>query len=358
MDHARSDADRARVFTDRIGCMWYQGRKADAVAAADRAVGLAREVGDTDLRALALGRQANALAMTGRSSEAAAAVADAAALGEQAMPATRGLIAGAGALVAGSQGDLGEARRLYAEAAARFREAGDLRRAARNEMNFADSLNRIGAYADAERELGAAAENCRRVGYRHGEALAHVNRGYALVMQGRGEDALAVLEAARTIGESTRSAASLLPTRLFSVRARLLTSASASLASEAETVAADAEKVGYADLRALSWAVAADAWLRCGDALRAEDAARRAVRVRDELGGVSQDEAELFLILARALHANGRPDEASDVLSRGRARVEELAAGIQDEVLRARFRNDVAAHRELLRADLAASEPS
>jgi hypothetical protein len=88
--------------------------------------------------------------------------------------------------------------------------------------------------------------------------------------------------------------------------------------------------------------------LAAGEVQRAVELSSAALALRDELGSVEEDEAELFVVRARALEALGRHEEARAVRARGRARVEEIAAHISEEALRKRFVEDVSAHRELL----------
>jgi hypothetical protein len=56
----------------------------------------------------------------------------------------------------------------------------------------------------------------------------------------------------------------------------------------------------------------------------------------------------VFVVAVDALEAVGRGAEAAAMRERGRARVEEIAACIEDPAWRRRFRHDVVAHRGLL----------
>jgi hypothetical protein len=69
--------------------------------------------------------------------------------------------------------------------------------------------------------------------------------------------------------------------------------------------------------------------------------------IRDQLGGLEEDEGEIFAVYARALDFVGRSDEAAEVRARGRRRIAEIASRISDEALRERFSNDVRAHQSL-----------
>ena len=58
--------------------------------------------------------------------------------------------------------------------------------------------------------------------------------------------------------------------------------------------------------------------------------------------------ADIFISYAKALAACGRSQEASDVLARGRQRLEQVMRGIADLEWRERFVNAVPAHRPLM----------
>jgi hypothetical protein len=118
--------------------------------------------------------------------------------------------------------------------------------------------------------------------------------------------------------------------------------------AEAEAAAVDADIQGVVALEAMALATAAQAALIQGDAANALPSSTRALELRDRMGGMEEDEADLFLTHARVLTALGRDAEATATLERGRARVEELARLITDDNWRQRFLEDIPAHRELL----------
>jgi len=68
-----------------------------------------------------------------------------------------------------------------------------------------------------------------------------------------------------------------------------------------------------------------------------------------DIGGIEEDESELFVTHMRALIASGRDADAAEIRERGRARVRQIAERISDPQWRDRFLNDVAANRELMR---------
>ena len=73
--------------------------------------------------------------------------------------------------------------------------------------------------------------------------------------------------------------------------------------------------------------------------------------LRDEIGAMEEDEAEVFLALAGALHASGRLEDSREVVARGAARLEYLAGRIADADWRARFLVEVPINRRLIELD-------
>ena len=69
--------------------------------------------------------------------------------------------------------------------------------------------------------------------------------------------------------------------------------------------------------------------------------------LRYELGGVEEDESEIYLARVRSLESAGRSEEAAAVLEMGRSRLLQLASRIRDGEWRERFLRDVASNREL-----------
>jgi hypothetical protein len=93
--------------------------------------------------------------------------------------------------------------------------------------------------------------------------------------------------------------------------------------------------------------VAARALLAAEDIEGAIEQSQRALARRDEIGGVEEDEAEVFLTAVVALEAAGRKEEAREIRRRGRERVESIARRIADDGFRKRFLVEVPAHQAL-----------
>jgi len=344
---ARSPSDRARVLADEAVWHWRRGASDRAESVAEEAVAAARQGDDLETLAMARGRQAAVLTYLGQLDNARVALREAEALAESAAPRVRSLAAGWRAQLASALGDLGERRDAYRRAVELYTAEGDLRRAAGAEMNLADASNRVGAYAEAERALRDALEKCRRVGYRLMEGYALANLGYALTMLGRPEEALAALDEAGALAERAKEARFGIFVRAYRARALLRAGRAKEALREARETAMLAEAGDLGSVAVLAHTLASEAALSMGQSDAALAAASRAMTLRDELGSVEEDEAEVFLAFARALEAHGRLADAEDARLRGRSRVQYIARRIADPELRDRFVRDVAANRAL-----------
>jgi tetratricopeptide (TPR) repeat protein len=342
-----SELQRARARIDAAVWSWRVGRADEALDRASDAIAAARAAGDAEILALCLGRLAVILTYAGALADAERALAEAEPLARAASPLLAAHAASWRAQLANARGDQGERRAAYREAVRLYEQVGDVRRAAGAELNLADAANRVGAYAEAERALQAAAEKAARVGNALWEGYAALNLGYACLAQGRLDDARAALARARDRAERTGEARLAIFARIYEARAEI-GGRPGEASKRALDAAAEAEQRRLAALTALALAVAARAALAAGDAATALACSERSLAVRDELGALEEDEAEVFLVHAEALEANARFVEGAAVRERGRARVVELASGISDPHLRACFLRDVPAHRELV----------
>ena len=353
---AEGDRELAQVLIEHAVFASRTGDTPTALRAAQEAVDHARSCGDTELLAMARGRAAFALVIAGRHREAEAALAEAEAIAERASPRVRAFVSEFRGLLANALGDLGMQVEAYGEAVRQYEAVGDVRRAAGAEGNVADAYNRVGAYSEAEVALRATVEKCRRVGNHLVEAYAMVNLGYALAMQDRHEEATAVIEEARRRAQITRDVRLDLFARVYLTRTRLSVARErgdasrvvVALVAEADSAAEEASRLGLPSIRALALSLAARGLLDLGDSARALDRSSEALRIRDELGSLEEDEGGVFLTHVRALTAAGRATEAVEVRARGSARLDELAGRIGSDAWRERFRRDVAAHRKLL----------
>ena len=344
---AASGADRARVLAEKSAWLARVGRTDEAIECAQTAVQTGRTAKDPAVLAVAEVRHAEALTFAGRFAEAEACLHAASQLAAGAESA-RAKIVASQAFVAVAVGDVGKAREAYTRAIALLGAAGDVRRAATNEQNLADIYNRVGAYAEAEQALGAALEGCRKVRNRLAEGWVLANLGYAQTRQGRPDEALASLTEAGRLAEQTGYARLGLFVRIYRARALSAAGRAPEAVVEAEQAAALAEELGHTGLLVVALTVGAQAQLQIDAKEAALALSTRALSLRDELGGVEEEEGEVFVTHMLALQACGRRADAEQVRARGRQRIEALAARIEDPDWRRRFLGDVAAHRTLL----------
>jgi eukaryotic-like serine/threonine-protein kinase len=347
LEQASTESERGRALAEQSWWMSNMGRPEDALAIAESAVLAAKRGGDREVLARALGRQVVALIHAGRLKEARDALREATLLTSGAPLQLRALAQSWRAQLASALGDLGERRDAFQSAMWLYSKVGDIRSAAGAEANLADAYNRIGAYAEAEAALARAIEGCRRVGNRLMEGYAELNRGYSLAMMGRTADAIEALDAAAAIAQATQNRRLAICAAIYRARADLGHEGADRAFNAAVLAAEDARAISLPAQRAQALLIAARAKLALNDSEGACAFAREALEIRDQLGSVEEDEAEIFLVYSETLIALGRREEAAAVLARGRKILEAVALGIGDPEQRRRYLEDVAAHRSL-----------
>jgi len=344
---AQSDADLARALTDGAVWLWRNGQTESALSMIVQAVGIARSSADPEVLATARGREATLLSYLGQPGRASEAFEEAKALSEEDVPTMAPLIAAWGAQLATAQGDLAKRESAYREALRLYEAAGDLRRAAGAETNLADGYNRMGAYEEAEHSLKDAIVRCQRLGNRLIEGYALTNLGYALIRQERNEEALAALDQASELADKVGDRRLSLCIAIYRARASLAVRPEDAV-RDADEAATEAGSRGWDGLRVMALTVSASAELGRGRPEEALLGSSEAMELRDRIGGVEEDEAELFLVHAMALEEAGRSKDGEETRKRGRARLQSIADRIVDEGYRHRFLKDVEAHRKLL----------
>ncbi|MGE0792383.1 MAG: protein kinase [Sandaracinaceae bacterium] len=314
----------------------------------DRALGHARLSGDPNVLARALGSSAAARVMAGQIDEAAGLLSEAELLVMTRAHALRAELASWRAQLAAAQGDLGSRRAGFLAAEALFSEIGDERARAGVSVNLGDVLNRFGAFAEAEATLLDALERCRGLRIRLMEGYALVNLGYARTSLAAHAAAKADLDAARELADAVGDRHLSMYASLYRARLALATGAAEHARDEARILAERAQKIGLGAAHVAARVLEARAQLGLGDVAAALAAIERAIEARDALGGVEEDEGELFAIHARILDAAGRSADARTARVKGRAWVETTARRIADPTWRERFTHGVEAHRELM----------
>ena len=357
LELASEPSERARVLTEKAAMLAASGQHDEGIAVASEAVSTARPLDDTDILASALARHGWLLLYAGRVSEASVAISEASAL-PRLSRSTAAQVAVWKAQVFTAMGDLGKRKAAYEESVARFRELGDLRRAASAECNLADTFNRVGAYEDSERALREAVEFCRRVGNRVVEGYALANLGYSLAGQQRFEEARETLERSRAIAEELQRPRLAVAIRMYIARVSLADGIEPTrVAADARAIASEALAGGLLALRATALALSARASLKAEDIAAAIRDAQSALELRDEIGTMEEDEAEIFLALAEALRADGQGERAREIIARGASRLEFLAGRIEDPTWRARFLSEVPVNRRLIELDTRSAAP-
>jgi len=348
LHHARDDRDRARVLSEQSVGLSRAGRSDEAARVGSEAVAAARTAKDARLVALAQGRLALALIQSGDIDGAAALVEEVEVATADAEPELRGMVLEWRAQVAGSAGDLGTRMRSFAAAAELHELVGDLRRAAGARANLADLQNRLGAYAEAASALSLARDACREVGHRAMEGYVLLNLGYSLAMRGEIDASEAALAEAEALAGVTDEARLALLVMGYRARTFLRGGRHQEARDLGRQSAKRAREAGMQSVAIGASTVLAAALLALGTVDEAVDASAAAYEACVALGGIEEDEIEVYLTYARALFAADRDDDAKKILIEGRERLMTLADGMMDEALRVAILEDVAAHRELL----------
>lgn len=350
LELAQSTSQRARALSLKGTMIGSAGETGVGLQLTASAIAEARSIESVEILATALARHGWLLLYAGRVSEAAGFIGEAASLPDL-TPETAALVASWRGQLFSAMGDLGKRRLAYQDATERYRAIGDLRRAATSQCNLADTNNRIGAYEEAESALRDALTSCQKVGNRVVEGYAHANLGYALAAQGRHEEAFEELDAALRMADELGRPRLALAAKLYRLRAELGRVEPLGLAADARRVAKEAGERSTPSIQASALAIAARAALAGDDPDAAMQDAERAMEVRDEMGTMEEDEAEVFVALVEALRAVGDHERAREIAALGATRLEFLAGRIEDVDWRARFLVEVPTNRRLIELD-------
>ncbi len=348
LEVAQTASEKAHAMTEFAWNLSRTGKGPRALWMAEQAVDAARDTGDQECLALALGWRSVALAPLGRLDDALDALGEATQTGAGVSDRAEALAADWRAQVFGARGAIAERLQAFLDAENRYATLGDVRRAAGAACNVADLYNRLGDFELAEKELRIARRGCKRVNNRLIEGYATANLGYALMRQGRVGEALSELDTALALANETNDSVLRTVVGVYRCRAQLGQAHTRDIIEEAQKVAADAKEIGLVPFVALAFSVASAAALHSGEPKLALQLGHEAMEIRDELGGLEEDEAEVFLVYARTLEAAGQIDAAQAVRERGKERILEIAMGIADLELKAGYLA-VADQAELLR---------
>ena len=258
------------------------------------------------------------------------------------------------AQLASARGQLQIRLEAFERSAEGYARIGDPRRETNARLNLADLRNRVGDYHGAVEAITEALMSCRKVGNRLAEGYALLNLGYAQGALGRTDEALGSLEGARGLARISEDARLEAFSRLYALRVSATGPgrvALAELLDEAHALAEDDS--GGPTVRTLARAWAAELYLRARNPAEALTHSAAALASVEELGRLEEDEAEVFLARGRALHAAGDPQGARAIVREALRRLDEAAAAIADDQLRASFLERVLAHQRLRELGLA-----
>ena len=297
---------------------------------------------------VACARVAAAALLSGRSNTARAllgvlegAAGDAAA----AAPEVRARAMEIRAIAALMEGDLCAFLDRSEAATASFLEVGDIRSATIQRANQGHVYGALGAYEQAEGALREVLSAVEPLALPQLRSAAKQNLGNLLARVGRLEDA-------RELLEESLAAATAQGDRRLEVGARIYLSLCCVAMGDVPTALAQVAGVGTKGMPALhvyALGARAHALLSAGRAEEALAAAEEAMASLAELGGMLEEgESLVRLAHAEALLALGRRDEAAAALAAGKRAIDERAARITSEALRASFLGRVPENARLL----------
>ena len=222
---------------------------------------------------------------------------------------------------------------LAQRGAALCEEAGTSVWGTRGYADLGVSLLGLGAYDDAERALMRGLEIADRTGGMHATTFLKLHLGATLVDRERLDEAEALLiDVQDTCG---RAGDVYYAGRAHTYLARLLAKRGALEAAERQARRAT-ERCHVRPIRAYANAVLSDLLVAQGRSADALGAALEARRLFDALGGVSEGDTLIHLVVAHALTVAAHPD-AGQARRAARERLTARAATIDDPARRASF---------------------
>ncbi len=344
LEVAASDAQRARVHGELALLSARSRAFADAKGHAERAIALADRSGLVDERVVARGRASLTKSQQGLLEEASKLLEEAQSLAQDVGLETETLLVGWKAHLAAKKGSLKGRIEGFLELHRRYKDAGNLGRAAGAASNLADAYNRVGRYTQAEQALEQAREACQQIGHRVMLGYCLLNLGYARTRLGLLEEARTVIEAARQISRQTEDDQLHDAATLYLARIEARTenpSAAAQLASSLD------EPGVSRTVRALALALLGRLAVEQDDIDAALTITKRAFDLC-ELDPIEEDAAIVYLARLEALSAAGESTEATQRLAQ--TRIQASLDDIDDPELRASFAN-IPEHRALLGPD-------
>jgi eukaryotic-like serine/threonine-protein kinase len=230
-------------------------------------------------------------------------------------------------------GDVGAYLESERAAVGAFEQAGDLRYACMQRGHVGYACLEIGAYDDAERWLREALENATRMGLLNVVANAKHNLGRALHRCGRLEEALAMESDA--LAELTAQG----DRRLCGGALLYIGDIHLALGQvdKAEEKILAALEILQDPLRPQALATLTQIRIAQGRPADALAAAREAMALLEQLGGVEEGESQIRMVYAEALWTTGAHDQARAAIRKARERILGRAGLITDPQFRKSF---------------------
>jgi predicted ATPase len=223
-----------------------------------------------------------------------------------------------------------------------FTEIGDVRQACRQQASVGYGQLMLGALSDAEQSLAGAIARSTPIGLHQVTATAQHNLGLCLARMGRLDEARDVERAAMTAFDAQDNLRQRAFARNYLAEIEIAAgNAEAAMRYAGEAIAIDADQPGF---QCVYRARLATAYLLADDPASALAEATTAMQLMDSHGRPEEGEAVVRLAWARALHANGRSDEAKAAIGEAEQRVLAEAQRIADAELRRSFLEAVPEH--------------
>ena len=232
------------------------------------------------------------------------------------------------------------------QCASSFERAGATRQACLHRSNVGYAKLTLGLYEDAVNELRAALALAEPLALDRAANSARNNLGMALARLGHLGEARRVEEQAVRWFEQRAEVRLAAGSRMYLAKIHLLNGDARNAEREARAAVTKLDE--RASLMPQGLALVARALFEQGKLVRALETARAAAQSMASLGAVEEGEAEIRLILARALDATGERVEARQVLKRARARLLELANSIENPDWRHSFLHNVPEHLQIV----------
>lgn len=327
-------ASEALALIASAVCAQRRGAADDALVRSTQAVTFAQTQSSRSTLARVYGRRAMILLYAGFPEDATTALDESAKLIGEGQLGLDAELAGWQGQLAAVLGRIEQQKIAYERMAILYEERGDVRSAAGASVNLADTLNRIGLYAQADRALSNAASRCRSVGATLMEAYAELNAGYSRTELGRYPRAHDALHRCQVLAERMQEQRLLTYVEIY--RAYALWREGR--VSEGLVAARSAQERVHINPRteAHAWVLVA-LCAKDEDCKRALEAIEQAAVLRDRAQGLEEADSLYWLARGEVFQLAGDSTEAKSAWTRGRDSIEGVAGSIASTTLRTSY---------------------